>query len=324
METIELYDKIEEYIKGRLKGKELEAFETLIVADDSLAEEISLHREIMNATGEKDIQDFRRLMEECYEITNNTEITKAMPIWNRALFWPISIAAIFLIGLVSWNFFMKSHQNTGPGLVKDPSERDTFGTQRPPIETRGGAPGIDPETRTSTEMVDNSTDSGNEKVKNTKKSKDEEKENVQNNYLALALKYYDPYVPLAVRKGEEGEPDSLELAIKQFLAEEYDQALHLLVRLGSIDTIEYIKLKAHIYFKNGRYQEAADEFNKFSGIFSLYRYNAEWNLLQAYLAQGKPKEKETQKLLDKILRDKDHPFHAKAQQLNKQLDSFNK
>jgi anti-sigma factor RsiW len=65
MQNLEqLYEKIEDYLLARLPEPEREAFEAEIQADPALAEEVALHRALIEATDEEDIKELRRLMEE--------------------------------------------------------------------------------------------------------------------------------------------------------------------------------------------------------------------------------------------------------------------
>jgi len=54
------YNQIEKYLSGQLQGSELQRFETELLNNSSLKEEVNLHKEIAEAVTEKEVMVFRK------------------------------------------------------------------------------------------------------------------------------------------------------------------------------------------------------------------------------------------------------------------------
>ena len=100
MQNLEqLYEKIEDYLLSRLPEPERAAFEAEIQADPALAEEVALHRTLIEATDEEDIKELRRLMEEMLPMPTPQARRKTIRLqhWH---WW--AAAAATAAGLLAW------------------------------------------------------------------------------------------------------------------------------------------------------------------------------------------------------------------------------
>lgn len=120
MDTLELYEKIENYIKNRLSPDDRAAFESEIQANPELAAEVALHRAIIDAAGEKEMIAFRKMMEEVASDVSVDDLdsqTDTQPLTPKAsssqtkiirLRWIMAVAASFL--LIVWFIWNQSSE----------------------------------------------------------------------------------------------------------------------------------------------------------------------------------------------------------------------
>lgn len=74
---------------------------------------------------------------------------------------------------------------------------------------------------------------------------------------------------------------------------------------------------AHSYFNVKEYDQAALLFQRLASGSSVYNFPSDWYLVLSYMALD-DREKGIQQL-EKIINDKDHPYHLEAQQLKTKL-----
>src|SRR5262245_7703017 len=106
MNALERYDQIENYLKNRLSPEARAAFEAELSADPTLADEVSLHRDMLEATVPADVLDLRRLLEETYqaESARPSPQTGEAPFGRRSrpLRWLAIAAVILAVALAIW------------------------------------------------------------------------------------------------------------------------------------------------------------------------------------------------------------------------------
>lgn len=96
--TQDIFEKIEDYLAGRLDEKELESFEKLLLTDLKLKEEVQLHSNLSKALKEKKVLDFRKKMIRVERIFDErTKNVKQKP--YLSYYWKIAASIVIIIGL---------------------------------------------------------------------------------------------------------------------------------------------------------------------------------------------------------------------------------
>lgn len=108
----ELYEKIEAYLNGDLKGADLVEFEQKMQSEEGLAAQVAMFRDMDSAISDKPVLNFQKLVEDqgskYLDVKNNSETRIKRLNWRRN----ISIAAGFLLlatALFLWNSELNSN-----------------------------------------------------------------------------------------------------------------------------------------------------------------------------------------------------------------------
>lgn len=303
MDSFELYDKIEDYLKNQLSEAEKQAFEKDMQTNTALAEEVALHRDIINATNEPEIASFRQQMESIL-------LEKPSPAKNTSLHaikiggW--LVAASILIALAIWVF--------RPEVSK---------IETPIVDT-----GIDT-TNSQNNLAEEKPIQSIDSTKTEKLARPErtlpqqgkiQPEN-QTQYLALAETAYQPFDG-GIRGTEYQDTatlSNLEKAEIYYSEARLQEVIHLLQNPDQDQRTEALKLRAHTYFQLRQFNKSASDFEELTKISPLYQFDAEWNLLLSYLAQLPKTQAQFNILLNKITSDPNHPFAKKANELQRKI-----
>ena len=96
MNEIDKFELIEQFVMGKLKGKDLEAFTQQIEQNPELAAEVDLHRDLIESLKETEVDDFRKTLKSIQNKVNANEQTtaKILPLRHTLV---IAAAVLFLI-----------------------------------------------------------------------------------------------------------------------------------------------------------------------------------------------------------------------------------
>lgn len=135
MDTIDLYEKIESYLLGRLPAGEHAAFEAEIQSDPVLAEEVALHRDLIVATGEEDVLALRKKIVEAIAASSVVPQTKSVPearlrdVMNsdpKTSFpsrWLLILGIVLVVGLMFWFFYQDTNkQKSTPHILQQETQ----------------------------------------------------------------------------------------------------------------------------------------------------------------------------------------------------------
>lgn len=312
----EIYDKIEDYIKGRLSEENRKAFEAEMEADPGLAADVRLFRDLIRATGEEDVLAFRRQMEAAAEKTKAGGGSAGFRFPRR---WLWALVAVAALGLIAWLFLHQpGNEKQSPGSGKEKIDTTTSALTPPPIaQEEQLEPGEIPPIAEEPDKTE-----ADRKPRAPRIASPPE----LSPYLALAEGAYQPYDASGTRKGPGGEPreaSPLERAAEAFSDSLYRQAVELLQTPPEEERAEWLKLRANAYFELRQFENAAADFEELSGSSRFYKGDADWNRLLCYLALWPEKQEEFEQLFNKIQKGP-HAFQGKARELKERLAAIEK
>lgn len=312
MTSIERYEKIEDYLMGRLSEEDRRAFESQIETDDELAAEVELHRDLIEATGDQEMIDFRQQLDTIAE-----EVAPAGKSAGRGHWRTLLLAGLLVVaGLAAW-WWMSSGTDSEEtvevetSVGEEPSTADEM-----PAEDREqeGEEMTDPKheapptERSGEQEESSSTDQEAPPIA-------EEKTASRPDYKAIAMANYDvPNLGVVTKGGETEEaPSTLEQAQQAFKEEDYQKVVSLLSDTPSKQQEEWRYTRAHAYFQTGAFEQAAADFTQLTNSFN-YGYDSDWNLLLALAAQWPDSREAFEKQFAKVSK-KSHPYAERAQNL---------
>jgi hypothetical protein len=266
-----------------------------MVADADLAEQVALHRDMLDAIPSQDVMDLRRLMTESFkaEFGDNTKKDE-----NSQPFTPgrrvriIVIAIALLLTLAAGLWWLQN--KPAVDVVKYP----------PPV------------------IIDTIADPGSKDTLRLPPVQNETPVPADKNYASIVQKIYrqSPYTSGNLMGTDTG-PDetTLQKASDAYAKNRFKETTDLLQTLPQEGRTEALKLRAHSLFRLGRYDRATADFMELSNSFS-YGSDAEWYLLLCYAARLPKTQKEYISLLKKVGAP-GHPFEQKALELKNKLSS---
>lgn len=314
MDTIDLYEKIEEYLLGRLPQEERTAFEAEIQSNPVLAEEVALQRDIIIATGEDDVLLLRKKIVDAIAASSAVSQTKGTPggglqdVTNSEskpsfpLRWLLILGIVLVVGGMVWFFLISPNTNK--------QETDPDNPQQEIQETPGTPDALPEQTPDPPREEEQKQD-----IPTPQKQPEAF-------LMALANDFYQKDADLeGILMGEEISGDSqLDKALAAYRKKDWSSAATLLQRIEDPEVeIESRQLRADANFKLKQYSKAAGDFKWLSENISIGKYQAEWNLLICYLAQGTGGSKNFDALLRKIKSIPQHPFAEKATELEHKM-----
>lgn len=311
MNQLELYEKIEGFLKGRLNEDERASFEKEIQADQTLAKEVALYKAIMKVPDEEKIKEFRTLVENVASQTLPTTSSSRSKIIRLRYrhWWALGVAAMALLVFGIWLLLHPKTNTSSEEFmveIQDTSSipEDVIPPQEQQLSEESHEKNADPDILPSRPQQRSSSPSPEPK---------------SDNYLALAQESYTPYDVNVNRDVQESDPETekLELAKKAFTEGDYQEVIALSNVVEEKQQFEFLKLRANAYFMLNQYKNAAIDFQELT-TNRYSKYDAEWNLLLCYLAQLPETRTTFDSLLVKLLNE-DHPFAQKAKNLQEKL-----
>lgn len=327
MKQTELYDKIEDFLKNQMSSDERQAFTSRMNRDAGLKEEIDLHRDLMTATGESEIFNFRKIMEKAAATTDIPESQAGSPRhngpkppWYRSIRFFLGIAAtVLLMSFAGWYFFSQpipetpipgtNEVSTKPASDQDQNVNSNRENEKPPENSLPQA------NSTPVPPSPSKSKKKNPKVDSPPSSSDSKPE-----FIAYADRFVG-FQDVTFRGGqspENPEETALDKAKVAFIQGEYNQVISLLADYTPSENQQFVTtyIRANAYFYLGRYEEAAEELGRKEVTGSRrFRYTAEYNLLICRLLRLPAEREKFDEALNQILNNPSHSFLKQAREV---------
>lgn len=310
MSEMKLFEQIEDYLKNRLSPEERQAFEAEMAANPAIAEAVALHRDMMNAVDDqeeelmrrapnKDELDLRELMENAYEAFKDDNKEDELPdapshTGGKGKFYWFAALALLLVAIGGW--WMQRSPVVQEAKVP-PVKTDTI---QPIAQSQNipDTPAIAPKVPPATNPVINKQD-----------------------YAAVVRDVYaeTPYAPgvLMNDSGDEPVENPLPNAIKAYSKNQFSEVVRLLQTVPEEGRTDALKLRAHAYFRQNRFDPAALDFEALTNS-ALYKKDAEWYLLLCHAARLPKTETAYNTLLTKVAAN-GPKYEQRVQELKKRL-----
>lgn len=309
----QLFDKIEDYLKGKLPAEEASSFEKEIAANPSLAEIVDMHRferEGMEFLVEENLREKIKKWETHPPGDDNGRKGRSF-YWG----WGTGLAAIALIAFFTFFFYKSAPSGEGA-----PPDRETPAREQPPEQD------ITP--------AESQTPSGDIPIANEDKQEKEppvpdKPQETKNEYLALAESFHTLPDNLSTRlKSSETESldNTLAPGLKAFREGQYDLAIQEFSKISpEQNPAEYELAReylAHAYFEEGQYAKAAEIFEAIAGKSSTTTLDrAEWYLVLSLLPEYRQNKAKVDALLAKMLDPGSyHNYNERAGRLKARID----
>lgn len=99
------FEQIEKYLSGKMSTEEVQAYETELLENKALRDEVALHRHLAKASAEHDVIDFRASVKSIIKNETEQKTRKQPSQWNFIRI-AASISIILLTGIVVNHFFL--------------------------------------------------------------------------------------------------------------------------------------------------------------------------------------------------------------------------
>lgn len=298
METY--FDMVEDYVLGTLSPHDKTAFEDALQNDASLAAYLRQFQEMQQRL------EIYRIRSGVHTALKEAPQQQLKVGWrNNRFAWAAAASIVLLIASV-WIIFKPTSsidQNqytlTSPTAPVAPKDQTDHPTDPPPTD---------------------------DVQKNPENTPVAAKGNDKSRFIALANTYYTAPSGSGFRDiSDDPSPvqkSPVQVAIEAFEAKKYGDVSRLLSADSLVVNDELARyVRAHARYKTGQFTSASHDFEALKDSFQ-YQYEARWNLLLCWVAIGKGKDAETQKLLSEIVGDPDFPHREKARQLADSLQSI--
>jgi hypothetical protein len=276
------YDQIEDYHLGRLTAAESEAFKAALANDPALSAALRESRLMWEAQELLAEQILRAQVRQAFVEQQPPPSARPAFSWK----WILSIFLLLLL-LAGGIFFW---QKTPPAPVVPPPV-DTPVPNQPPApvqEDKGKNQAVPPPP-----------------IAEVPKSKPSVRQ--------LAMAAYRPPDGLTQTRGTTTS-DTLALAYTAFSEKKYAQVVRLLTTLPEDDPQEALSLRAHAHFAATQYAAARRDFKDLE-TGGVFRREAQWFGLLAYMATSTSDQAVWRKTLQAIKDDLTHPYQPAAESL---------
>lgn len=295
----DIYERIEDYLLGRLSPEAKKAFELSMKEDEALAAAVDLQKQLIEASSETEILQLRQQLRSQFEHTKGGVSSR-----------PWILAIISLLVVLALLFYLVPR--TQSDLAPIPTEEQTPITT-PSINPDGDSEFLELQSEELKEPIAGEEGKQPSLPENTPEQ-EQTAPPVQNDsrYLAMANDLYEDqaYSVTTIRSETDVAVTDLEKAADAFRDTSYQQVIDLLENSTEAASSEALKLQAHALFRLGRYKESALLFESLRGGF--YRYDADWFQLLCYLANLPATQSDFDAKRAAILDGDNHPFAEKV------------
>lgn len=291
METY--FEMVEDYVLGALSPQNKRAFEDALQKDEALAAYLRQFQEMQQRL---EIYRIRSGVHDALKEAPQQQLLTTSR-RNHRMAWAAAASIALLLATVWITFKSTSSIDQNRYTLTSPT-----------------AP-VAPKDQTDRPIDPPSTDV----QKNPENTPVTARGNNKSRFIALADTYYTAPSGSGFRDASTDpnpvQKSPVQLAIEAFESKKYGDAAGLLKADSLVSNDELARyVRAHARYKTGQYTSAAHDFETLKDSFQ-YEYEARWNLLLCWVAMGKGKETEAQKLLAEMLADPDFPYLPKARQL---------
>lgn len=309
-ENEQLFDKIEDYLAGKLSLEDAASFERQISSDPSLSELVEMHRFERRGIEYLIQEDLRQKLKDWEKSPPGEQGKKKGQ--NRMWFMVLCVLAAGILALLFIQENEKQAKSHTPRVLEDSSQWEGETIQEAP---KKDIPIADSETK-----------------KQERSSPRQESENQPNNeYLALAFSSYNVPENLSgsLKSGQSSKVNTvLTPGLTSFAAGRFKQAIE---EFAKVDPMQYpaeYKLAreylGHAYFNNKEYEMAVGIFQSIAEESTLTALDrAEWYLLLSLLPNYDKHRQQADALIMKMLDpDSFHSYATKAEALKARLDKL--
>lgn len=304
----ELYDRIDDYLNGKLEADALIAFEQTLAQDDALAKEVEIFRLEKKGVELLVEDDLRKKMQawKTNRVIEKPAATEGGSVLNIKYFlkWIIGFA---VIAIVFWFLYLKPKQE----VQHSPAIKKEEGLDNQPTNP------LNPSNQTK--QIEQKPVNPNIAQNGKKESLPPKalKLNEDDAYSALAKDFYDnPDLSNEILKGESIKNDPLESVLKAWRQNDFKKVIEL-TQTYPKDSPIYIRsqeILAHAFFRNNNYVKAEKVFSNIIDLDSgAIGENAEWYKLLSLIALKKTKDADL--LINKILNASAHLKNSDAKNL---------
>lgn len=308
-----LYDKIDNYLLGKLSIIEAEEFETQMKVDSELKEQVEIQRishlgmerlatlDLKKKFAEWEVQQNKlNELESGSSFQSNKRIFKSNSRWVAPAIAASIVCIVVVGGILGWF----QHSDVSPTVVK-----------------------VVPKTRldslqTEEQVVITDTDEPLIKEPIPTRQKSDSKDKDQANYDALATIVYieEDFNQTLMGVEDDDVISPYAEAVKLYHSKEYSAALKLLKKPDQNQEQEYLYLRGYTYYKLKQYDKAAHDFNRFRNYkISDRKIDAMWCEVFCLIHLMPSSKSRLSKILNEITEDPSHTYYQRAKLLQAEL-----
>jgi len=306
------FEKIEDFIRGKLSPEESKSFRYEIENDPELSEEVKKHRfeaEVMEFLLEEDLREQMQMWDQKTSLQKNSR--------NNGFFKVLLI--IGFVAIACWIIFCFP--------LKQPTPSDTLINEEPSTDSApANEPTVSPDPDSPQESSPKPTAPLPQANNRTSVSSGE--------YLALVEDFYEipEYMTTSVRgqRPNATEVSLLDKGWEAFNAEDYESAIKFWQQIPPTDTLNYEAAReplGHAYMSTEQYDKATSVFQSIIdlGLSPAVTDRAEWYLLLSLIPNYDNQQERIEKLLTKMtIPDLHHNFATPARELKTKLQITNR
>ena len=306
------FDDIDDYVHDRMSTSDRAAFEQALESDAELARRVEALRAedkiLRMLRDEQLLTQFEAWDKEAADEKKTGTSSGGAKLLFFPRNWMAPAAAAAVLGMVAasiaFGWFERSpHQ---PGLSHTPvAPTDSLQTDRAPQQ----APA--PEEDVVAEQP------------STPSAPQAQPIPAADFYADLAKRYHtggDEFAEVLMGGNTDGNKSRYEQAVHLYENRRFQEALDLLQQPDSTRLQPYLFLRAHTYYRLGRYPSALRDFRAFRQFpISDYAYEAQWGEVLCLLRQMPTTEAALLHILRQMKSNDDHPYHQRASALLQDL-----
>lgn len=306
-----LFDKIEDYIRGRMPAEEKATFEQQIKSDPTLAEQVQLHR--LEEEGlELLVEESIREKLERWKTNPPPDADKRSAGSASQNKWGPLLGALLVLILALWWILQSGPEETssGPSLLKEPSTPETP-RQEAPAENPGPI--------------------ANSPAENVPDKSPDKKQAAKRELIAMAEGNYQfpDHLGGTLKSTPQNAVASspLDAGIAAFAKNNWKTAIAEFGKIKIADGVtQYAQARewlAHANFRNSQYVKAAEVFQWLldQNLNDASNERAEWYLLLSLLPDLENNRAKVNMLLDKMIAPESlHSFQEDAQRVKTALE----
>lgn len=299
------FDDIDDFLQGRMREADRQAFEQTLASDPELQRQVEALRaeaKVLQLLREEGLlgqfAEWETELERDHVAVPLTASPGGGGKENRYRRWLIPAAAA-VVGFVAVGiaFDLFKRGTPDPGIVDKPvlTQPDSSGAQAPILEKN--EPYVE---------------------QTPKKGADKSPQSTPNAYIAMADRYASGSGDFDQVRGDAAEDDTSRIsqAARLYNEKQYKEALSLLQKIDPAQQQQYLYLRALTYYHLGRYEQAGKDFREFRGFdLAEKKYEAQWWEALCLLKQMPGSRAKLVAVLQEMIDTPDHPKGGDATEL---------